>query len=230
MTRDVADTARRFEVVPTDTLFDVLETMGRSEKCCLSHAITPLTLGRTLAGPVVTWRMVRDPRRPTEWTPEALTPLSAHFRAITPGSVMLVDGGGACPYGNWGEMLSIMSRHLGARGAVVDGGTRDSRAIRALDDWAVFSRHTSPIESSGRMRIHEVQVPLALDGALAGPVIVHPGDWVVADEDGIIVVPDQIVDEVLVACEALEEVEAAARDALLAGESIDDVFARYGRA
>lgn len=228
---DVRGLSSRLERIPSATLFDVLDARGLGDRCVLSLQIRPLVPGRQLAGPAHTVRWVRDPRRPEEFPdrPVDAPPISPLFRQLVPGGVIVVDPSGDRACGHWGEMLSMMAQRFGARGAVVDGGTRDSAGIRALDDWAVYTRYTSPIESISRVRIREVGVPLALDGALGGPIRIDPGDWMCADDDAVIVVPAGIVVDILRECEALEQVEEGSRAALVAGEDPDEVFRRYRR-
>lgn len=226
---DVAAMAARLEEIPTATIYDVLDERGLGDRCCLDHGIRPLVPGARRAGPAFTVRWVRDPRPAREWRPAMLPRISDYFAPVTPGDIVVVDGGGDDATGQWGEMLSTMSWRAGARGVVVDGGTRDSRGIEAIPGFEAFARYTSPIESLSRLRIHEVDVPLSLVGAL-GRVAVNPGDWVVADEDAVLVVPDGVVDEVLDAAQALEEIERLSRSELRAGADINEVFRKYGRA
>ena len=227
---DVADYARRFEAIPSATIYDVMDERGLGDTCCLDHGIRPLVPGMRRTGPAVTVRWVRDPRTAQEWRPAELRRMSDYFDPITAGSIVVVDGAGETGTGQWGEMLSTMAWLRGARGVVVDGGTRDSKGIESLEGFAAFARFTSPIESVKRLRIHEMQAPLLLDGALGARVLVRPGDWVHADEDAVLVVPHERVTEILEASEALEEIELKARTDLRAGVDINEVFRRYGRA
>lgn len=228
-TIDVVDVARRFEALPTATIFDIMDHRGVGD-CCLSLEIAPLGAQEHLAGPAFTIRTVRDPRSAKEWTPPEMRRISHVFSPMSPGEVVVVDGGGDRTCGHWGEMLSMMARRSGVRGVVVDGGTRDSAAIRALDDWAAFVRFTSPVEQLSRMRMHELQIPVLLDGAHGGRVLVRPGDWMVADRDAVLVIPVDDVVDVLEASEKLEVAEEDSRRAILAGEDLDEVFRRFGRA
>ncbi len=221
--------ARRFEFIPSATIFDVMDGLGLGDGCCLSLDIRPLVPDRTLAGPAYTVRWVRDPRRADEWNPPEIRRISNLFEAITPGDVIVVDGAGDRTCGHWGEMLSMMARNYGARGVVVDGGTRDSRGITRLEDWSAWARYTAPVESMGRLRIHELDVPVSLAAVRGDFVQVDPGDWIVADDDAVLVVPRNRAEEILVAAEALEEVEEQVRLALLAREDVDEVFRRFRR-
>ena len=225
----IAEVAARLEAIPTDTIYDVLDEFGHGDRCCLSNKITPLVAGRSLAGPVYTVRFTRDPRTTAEWNPPQLPTITSRFEAITPGDVIVVDGGGDRSAGHWGEVLSRIAQQFGARGAVVDGGTRDTRGLAALDDWLLFARYSSPIEAIRRLRVHEVDVPLFLHGAL-GPVPVHPEDWIVADEDGVVIIPSAELQRVLDRAEVVEQADLQAQLAISAGENIQEVYDRYRRA
>lgn len=221
--------AERFERIPTPTIYDVLDERGLGDTCVIAHGIKPLVPGTRRAGPAFTVRWVRDPRTAKTWRPAELRRIGDYFTPIEPGDIVVVDGAGDTATGQWGEMLSTMSWRHGARGVVVDGGTRDTRGILDLDGYEGFSRFSSPIESVGRLRIHEIDVPLSLLGAL-GRVVVNPGDWVVADDDAVLVVQSDLAVEVLEASEALEEVELQSRADLRGGMDINEVFKKYGRA
>lgn len=221
--------ASRFERIPTPTIFDVMDSLGLGETCCLSLDIRPLIPGRTLAGPAYTVRWVRDTRHTDDWNPPEIKRISNLFDQITSGDVVMVDGAGDRMCGHWGEMLSMMARNYGARGVVVDGGTRDSRGIKRIEDWSAWARYTGPVESMGRLRIHELDVPVSLAAARGGFIQVRPGDWIVADDDAVLVVPYERTEEILSAAEELEDVEEQVRVALLAREDVDEVFRRFRR-
>ena len=109
-----------------------------------------------------------------------------------------------------------------AAGCVTDGLTRDIRAIRAMK-FPVFHGGIGPLDSKGRGQVAAIDVPVECAG-----VQVEPGDLVLGDADGVIVIPKAVEDEVLAA--AFEKVsgEDRTRDALRKGEKLEDVFARYG--
>jgi regulator of RNase E activity RraA len=122
----------------------------------------------------------------------------------------------------WGELLSTASRARGAAGCVTDGLVRDVRQIRALR-FPVFCGGIGPLDTKGRARMVERDVPVQCAG-----VLVRPGDLVFGDVDGVVVVPREAEDEVL--RRALEKVsgENHTREALQRGERLADVFARLG--
>jgi 4-hydroxy-4-methyl-2-oxoglutarate aldolase len=122
----------------------------------------------------------------------------------------------------WGELLSTAAKVRGAAGALMDGCTRDVRAIRAMR-FPVFHGGIAPLDSKGRGRIMAVDVPIECAG-----VKVAPGDLVVGDADGVVVIPKRIEAEVLrLAFEKVTGEKNTLRD-LQRGDKLADVFARYG--
>jgi 4-hydroxy-4-methyl-2-oxoglutarate aldolase len=122
----------------------------------------------------------------------------------------------------WGELLSTAAKVRGAAGALMDGCTRDVRAIRAMQ-FPVFHGGIAPLDSKGRGRIMAVDVPIECAG-----VKVAPGDLVVGDADGVVVIPKRIEAEVLrLAFEKVTGEKNTLRD-LQRGDKLADVFARYG--
>ena len=122
----------------------------------------------------------------------------------------------------WGELLSTAARARGAAGALMDGCTRDVRAIKAMA-FPVFHGGIGPLDSKGRGRIMAVDVPIECAG-----VRVEPGDLVFGDADGVVVIPKRVEAQVLQL--AMEKV-AGERDTLRdlqRGDKLGDVFARYG--
>ncbi len=122
----------------------------------------------------------------------------------------------------WGELLSTAARARGAAGVVMDGLTRDVRAIREMK-LPVFAGGVGPLDSKGRGKVMAIDVPVEVAGAR-----VAPGDLVFGDADGVVVVPRAVEDEVVAAALAKVNGENATREALARGEKLADVFKRHG--
>jgi 4-hydroxy-4-methyl-2-oxoglutarate aldolase len=122
----------------------------------------------------------------------------------------------------WGELLSTAAKVKGAVGAVMDGVTRDVTQTLEVG-FPVFSVGYSPLDSSGRQEVvgHGETITCGL-------ATVHPGDWIVGDIMGVVVIPADMVDDVLEMAEAKDEGESTVRDELLRGDSIGEVFDRHG--
>ncbi len=122
----------------------------------------------------------------------------------------------------WGELLSTAATVRGAAGALMDGCTRDVKAIRAMK-FPVFHGGIAPLDSKGRGRIMAIDVPIVCAG-----VHVEPGDLVFGDADGVVVIPKRIEEQVLKL--AFEKVrgERNTLEELKAGHKLGEVFARHG--
>ena len=138
--------------------------------------------------------------------------------SLEPGEVLVIEARGEPDAGTIGDIFALRSLRRGAAGVVTDGALRDTPAIRALD-LAVYHR-SSHAATFGRVHMPlEHQVPIACAG-----VTVLPGDIVVGDGEGVVVIPAALVEEV--ARDALQQEleEAWASERVDAGESTDGVF------
>ncbi len=122
----------------------------------------------------------------------------------------------------WGELLSTAARARGAAGALMDGCTRDVRAIRRMG-FPVFHGGIAPLDSKGRGRIMALDVPIECAG-----VPVAPGDLVFGDADGVIVIPRSVEAEVLERAREKVQGEKSTLADLERGDKLADVFRRYG--
>jgi 4-hydroxy-4-methyl-2-oxoglutarate aldolase len=125
------------------------------------------------------------------------------------------------PVAAWGELFSTASKARGARGAILDGMIRDRDKIEALG-FAVFARGCRPTDSLGRVSIEEADLVVALAG-----VPVRSGDLVVADADGITVVPRERAEETVRLAVEKATTEDHARDLLFRGSTLADVWERF---
>jgi 4-hydroxy-4-methyl-2-oxoglutarate aldolase len=122
----------------------------------------------------------------------------------------------------WGELLSTAAQVRKASGALMDGCTRDIKAIKAMG-FPVFHGGIAPLDSKGRGRIMAIDVPIRCAG-----VKVATGDLIVGDADGVVIVPRVVEEKVLEL--AFDKIKGEKRtlDDLRAGEKLGDVFAKYG--
>lgn len=116
-----------------------------------------------------------------------------------PGDVIVVDTSGSTMTAVLGDLISTKARHRGIAGFVIDGLIRDLEGIRELGDFPVFARGVTPIGPLHRGP-GEINCPVS-----AGGVVVHPGDVIVGDLNGVVVVPRTIADDLL------ERLQAGAR-------------------
>src|SRR5262249_49654463 len=115
----------------------------------------------------------------------------------------------------------------GCVGALVDGGVRDVSWLRDLG-FPVYARYRTPVQSIGRWRVVSYGEPVEMPGATVPTVTVSPGDLVLADDDGAIVVPANVVEQVLDRAETLQSREVEIRAELARGLSLAEALARFG--
>jgi regulator of RNase E activity RraA len=142
--------------------------------------------------------------------------------SLLPGEVAVVGTQKSIRNAPWGELLSTASRARGARGAIVDGLVRDVHKIEELG-FPVFASGIKPVDSMGRGCVTAYNVPVE-----CGEVLVHPGDFVFADFDGVVVVPKTIVTEVIELASEKVRRENSSRAELMKGAYLRDVFEKYG--
>jgi regulator of RNase E activity RraA len=129
-----------------------------------------------------------------------------------PGDVVVVDAGGSAMNAVLGDMISMKARHRGIAGFVVDGLLRDLPGILELGEFPVFARGVTPIGPLHRGP-GEVNYPIA-----AGGVVTQPGDIVVADLNGVVIVPREIAADLLERLRAWASAEAGYTEAVAQGD------------
>ena len=148
--------------------------------------------------------------------------LLAGFRHIAQGDVVVLATNGEVRSGVWGELLATAARARGATGAVTDGLTRDVAQLEQMG-FPVFARGTSPLDSAGRQAVHAFGEPV-----VCGGVEVHPGDLVLGDVMGVVVVPTALAEDAVRLAEEKLSGENVVRAELERGDDPAEVFARYG--
>ena len=139
------------------------------------------------------------------------------IEASAAGDVIVIDNRGDLHNNCWGEILSMGALRKGVAGVVVDGAVRDVDACEAFG-FPVHARGTVPITARGRIVQEAWNVPVRL-----GDVAVRPGDIVMADVNGVVVVALEQLDRVLEAAEQIFDKEARMIEALRAGGSMVEV-------
>ena len=132
------------------------------------------------------------------------------------GDVLVVAPTEACEHGYFGELLATAVQHRGVRGLVIEAGCRDVAELERMA-FPVWSKHVSAL-GTVKEELGTVNVPIAIAGQR-----VEPGDIVVADDDGVVIVRRDRAAEVLAACAQREEKEAGSRERYASGELSLDV-------
>jgi 4-hydroxy-4-methyl-2-oxoglutarate aldolase len=211
------DRARALVELYTGAVADILDELGY-RKQCLPADIRPLRDGMKVAGPVFTVRgrsrAYDDGKDPRYFQMEMLD-------GIFPGCVVVIDPGDETRAAHWGELMSHTAKAKGATGVVIAGGVRDTEEILRLG-FPCFRRYHSPLTAVWRFDITDFAVPVRIGG-----VLVSPGDFILGDIDGLLVIPAAIIDEVLERARSVREREDIVRAALDEGGSIRELFEKY---
>jgi regulator of RNase E activity RraA len=136
--------------------------------------------------------------------------------------VVVASTRGSDRYGFWGELLSTAAQVRGARGAVIDGYTRDVKKILELK-FPVFTLGIKPLDSKGRSWIYDYNCP-----AECGGVLVYPGDIVFGDIDGVVVIPKEVAKETITEAFKKVQKENLTRKMLQEGAYLRDAYKKYG--
>ncbi len=181
-------------------------------------ALRPMTVSQVLVGRCKTtlWAdMAHADPKPYELELAAVD-------SCKPDDVLIAAAGGSARSGIWGELLTTAAKNQGCLGAVIDGMVRDVGKIRTMG-FPVFARGTCIYDSKDRQRVIDRDVNVEIDG-----VRFCPGDLVLADEDGIVVVPQAVETQVVQAAWEKVHAENEVRDAIRGGMKATDVFRKYG--
>ncbi|MBY0513509.1 MAG: RraA family protein [Gemmataceae bacterium] len=207
--------ADRLANLYTAVVADVLDKLGFRNQC-LHPRVRPLFPEAKAAGFALTVQTVpaREVAPPCPYAGEL-----AAVDALEENHVLVVS---ESAWSFWGELLSTAAQYRRCRGVVLDGPTRDSVAIRSMR-FPVFHVGFHPADSLGRLDVAAHDVPISCGG-----VLVHPGDLVLADHDGVVVVPLAAAEEVLRLAEEKVSGENLVRKALAGGMTTAEAFAKYG--
>ncbi len=216
--------ATTFGAEPADHAITSAIMSDACDRAGLRHQVTdiklaPLTPGSRLAGFARTSTFVQD---------DNLDPENPYDDAIDfidgsgPGDVICIATNGSNDSAFWGELFSAAAKGQGAVGMVTDGNVRDVDKIRALS-FPVFARSTRPIDLRGRMKLHTSHEPVVIGG-----VTISPGDLIVADDDGVVVVPSDHADTVVEYARERARGESTVLEELLAGSTLRDVWTKHG--
>ena len=200
----------------TPVIGDVLDTLGYWHQF-LPQPIQPLSLGMRVAGramPVQIADAWGKQDKPFGRMTEALD-------AIQPNEIYTVTGG-SLNCAAWGEIMTATARSRGGVGAVIDGFHRDTRRVTE-QNWPVFSRGRFAQDAAVRSAVVDFRCAVEIGG-----VRVSPGDLIVGDVDGVVVIPSSVEDEVLFRAGEKARGEKAVRKAIEAGMSATEAFRKYG--
>jgi 4-hydroxy-4-methyl-2-oxoglutarate aldolase len=205
------------ETIHSAVVCDALDTLGFTRQSP-RVPLAPLTVDVVLVGRCKTTLWVdmahKDPH-----------PYELELRAVDsckPDDVVIVAAAGSVRSGVWGELLSTAARNSGCVGAVVDGQVRDVRKMRQMQ-FPMFARGTCIYDSQNRQRVVDIDVPVEIDG-----VRFCPGDLVIADVDGVIVIPQEVEVEAVRRAWQKVHAENETRACIAAGMKAVAAYHKFG--
>lgn len=151
----------------------------------------------------------------------------AAIDAMPPGVVPVWAGGdirGVCCFG---DLLASSMQARGCAGVVVDGGVRDTAYLRTLA-LPIMARFRTPAQGVHRWKVRAAQIPVQVRGAIDDWVTVEPGDNIIADDDGVIVVPARLLEEISRRVAAWSSTETLAREEILKGMRLLEALETFG--
>ena len=207
-----------FRYVEVASVADAMEQLY-GQRAYMSHEMRPLFTTK-FAGPAVTVLLKKEEHK--EGAPASQGMLEA-IDAAKPGSVYVMVLEDGADFGGIGALMATAMKYRGLAGAVIDGSARDTPQIRRLQ-FPVFSRGIVPSTTINHYRFAGANVPVTCAG-----VRVNPGDIIVADEDGVAVVPLARAAEVLKKAQELDDTEHRMLPFIEKYRSIKEAVSKFGR-
>ena len=206
-----------YEAVTTASVSDAVDAIA-GRRGYMDYNIKPRINEKKLIGPAVTIQEgPTDEALPPELALDAIDESPA-------GSVIVIAIDGVANVAVWGGMMTAGAAVNGLAGAILDGGLRDVAEIRRDYDFPVFSRSVSPASTVGRYKTVAADVPV-----VCGGVTVHPGDLIVADPEGVVVVPREHAEAVLEMAAEIEAREAEQARYIREVKSVREGMAKFDR-
>lgn len=200
-----------FAKLPTPTISDALDRLGIVGGC---SGILPLVPGSKLAGTAFTVRFIPIGR--DQGT------VGDYLDDVEEGQVVVLDNGGREDCSVWGGIMTRHAKRRGVAGAVIDGACRDI-PITLAEGYPVFTRHRIMVTGKGRVQVEGVNIPVTISR-----VQVKPGDIVVGDDTGIVIIPKEHAAHVLAHAQEIEEVEARIEELIEKGVPLKEARQKLG--
>src|SRR6185436_15048240 len=207
-----------FRTVEVSSVTDAYEQLY-GQKIYMSHEMRPLTATK-FAGPAVTVQLKKGEHKEGSAASQGMLDLIDESPA---GSVYVMSVEDGVDYAGIGGIMATAMKFRGFTGAIIDASVRDTPQIRRLQ-FPVFSRGIAPSTTINHYRVSGKNIPITCAGAR-----VNPGDIIVADEDGVAVVPKDKAADVLKKAQELDNTEHTMYPFIEKFKSIKEAVAKFGR-
>lgn len=208
----------RLKKLSSCVLSDAMDILGI--RAVMSSSIKPVKTGINLAGPVVTIRRVKREKITINNFSEYAKIMHETIYNVEPGTIIVIDGDGDTESASWGGNMSTAAKANNLGGAIIDGGARDRHEIVDMG-FPIFCK--SFIPSAGeRLVTIGYNVPI-----FCGGILIYPGDFVFGDDDGVVVVPQNRLEEVLILAEKIEHKERKIMEYLKEGHKLPEAIEKF---
>jgi len=208
---------------------EIIERLSKLDTCAVSDALDSLTLKGATWGVRPQWQCPRIVGRAVTMKikPTGLQQLTQHLgtapiEAAKPGDIIVIDNGGKLEFSCWGGLLALSAKLKGLSGVVIDGASRDIDEARELN-FPVYARGAVPMTARGRVMQESFNQEIQFAG-----VQCHPGDLVIADGSGVVIIPKEKENEVVAAAEAIYQKEQEMADGIRKGYSGREMLEKLG--
>jgi regulator of RNase E activity RraA len=202
---------KKFLSLSTSTISDALDQYGIPGGC---HGIEPIVSGVKMVGTAYTVRYI--PIGSVKGT------VGDYIEDVLPGDVIVLDNNGRTDCTVWGDILTVTAKMKSISGTVIDGVCRDVPTILE-ERYPVFSRGKFMMTGKDRVMVEATQVVVSI-----GKVQVKPGDILIGDDSGVVVVPQEMAQKILEAALAIEEAENLIVEAVRGGMDLKEARKKFG--
>ncbi len=207
----------RLRACYSGAVYDVMRDMGRRD-CVLPPTLRPVDPALKLAGPV--WTAAGGPAEGADGN-ETLMSWTGLLSAAPAGHVAVCQPNDST-IAHMGELSAETLKKRGVLGYVCDGGCRDVEFIQRLR-FPVFCRYYTPLDVVGRWLVESMGAPIEIGG-----IAIRTGDYLLADLDGVVIVPAEMAEEVVAETERVMTTESDLRKAILDGMDPQEAYKQYG--
>lgn len=207
----------------------IIERLAKLDTCAVSDALDSLALKGATWGVRPLWQCPRIVGRAVTMKikPSGLQQPSQHLgtapiEAAKPGDIIVIDNGGRLEFSCWGGLLALSAKLKGLSGVVIDGASRDIDEARDLE-FPVYARGAVPMTARGRVMQESFNQEIQFAG-----VQCHPGDLVIADGSGVVIIAKEKEQEVVAAAEAIHQKEQEMADGIRKGYSGLEMLEKLG--
>jgi Demethylmenaquinone methyltransferase len=197
---------------------EVIEKFKTLDVCCVSDAMDRLGIACGLAGiqAVVPGNIICGAAFTVHYVPCGMTKgtVGDFLDDVQPGQIVVIDNAGRTYCTVWGDLMSISATRRGLGGTVIDGVCRDVPMVKKLN-YKIFTKGYYMVTGKDRVEVDAINVPVSVSG-----IQIKPGDIILGDDTGVIAIPAEAAERVLVVALEIAEKEAEIEKGLQAGLSL----------